>query len=59
MKIQKVLKYRTAFIVQLSNGKVNRVETVNEDNKIHVRKSVRSAKYCITREINKKKSAQA
>ena len=59
MKIQKVLKYRSAFIVQLSNGKEQRIETVNADNKMYVRKSMQSAKYCITREINKKKSAQA
>jgi len=45
--------------VQLSNGKEQRIETVNADNKMHVRKSMQSAKYCITREINKKKSAQA
>jgi hypothetical protein len=59
MQIQKVTAYRSAFIVQLFNKKATRIETVDENNKIKVRKSMQSAKYCITREINKRKSAQA
>jgi hypothetical protein len=59
MQIQKVTAYRSAFIVQLFNKKATRIETVDENNKIKVRKSVHSAKCCITREINKRKSAQA
>jgi len=59
MQIQKVISYRTAFIVQLSSKKETRIETVDEYNKIKVRKSVHAAKCCITREINKRKTAQA
>lgn len=59
MQIQKVTAYRSAFIVQLSNKKVHRIETVDEQNKIKVRKSVHAAKCCITREINKRKNTKA
>jgi hypothetical protein len=60
MKIQKVQTYRGSFIVQLGTKSVTtRIETVDQDNKMKVRKSVQSAKNCITREINKRKAAMA
>jgi hypothetical protein len=60
MKIQKVQTYRGSFIVQLGTQSVTtRIETVDQDSKMKVRKSVQSAKNCITREINKRKAAMA
>lgn len=50
MKIQ---SYKNQFIVQLQTKRGLRVETVNEDSKIKVQKSVFAAKYNITRAITK------
>lgn len=59
MKIQKVQSYRGSYIVQLSDSFSKRIETVDEDSKMKVRKSVQSAKWWINRENNQRKSTQA
>ena len=59
MKIQKVQSYRGSYIVQLSDKFTKRIETVDQDSKMKVRKSVQSAKWCITHENNQRKAAQA
>lgn len=59
MKIQKVQSYRGSYIVQLSDSFSKRIETVDQESKMKVRKSVQSAKWWITRENNQRKSAQA
>lgn len=51
----KVQSYKNQFIMQIQTKRGLRVETVNEDSKIKVQKSVFAAKYNITREITKAK----